>query len=79
MSLDNTIKEIKSLAEENGFKPSQMALSYVNSRPFLTSNIVGATNLKQLKENIDSVDIKLNEKIIEKIEEIHKINPNPAP
>ena len=67
------------LAEENGFKPSQMALSYVNSRPFLTSNIVGATNLKQLKENIDSVDIKLNEKIIEKIEEIHKINPNPAP
>ena len=56
-----------------------MALSYVNSRAFLTSNIVGATNLKQLKENIDSVDIKLNEKIIEKIEEIHKINPNPAP
>ena len=67
------------LAEENGFKPSQMALSYVNSRPFLTSNIIGATNLKQLKENVDSVDIKLNEKIIEKIEEIHKINPNPAP
>ena len=59
--------------------PAQMALAYINTKPFLTSNIIGATNLDQLKENIESIDINLDEKIIEKIEGIHKENPNPCP
>ena len=56
-----------------------MALAYVNTRAFLTSNIIGATNLEQLKENIESINIKLSQEVIEKIEEIHKKNPNPSP
>jgi aryl-alcohol dehydrogenase-like predicted oxidoreductase len=56
-----------------------MALAFVNSRPFTTSNIIGATTMEQLKENIGSVDIDLNEKIIEKINLIHANNPNPTP
>ena len=58
---------------------TQMALAFVNSRPFVTSNIIGATTMEQLKENIDSVDIKLSNEIIEKINLIHANNPNPTP
>ena len=56
-----------------------MALAYINSKPFVTSNIIGATTIDQLKENIKSVNVKLDKKVIEKIEEVHKQNPNPSP
>ena len=67
------------LAKDNGMSLTQMALAFVNSRPFVTSNIIGATTMEQLKENIDSVDIKLSNEIIEKINLIHANNPNPTP
>ena len=57
----------------------QLAQAFVNSRPFVTSNIIGATNMEQLKENIESVKIDLSEEIIEKINLIHNNNPNPSP
>jgi aryl-alcohol dehydrogenase-like predicted oxidoreductase len=56
-----------------------MALAFVNSRQFLTSNIIGATNLEQLKENIDSSKIKLNSDILDEIDKIHEENPFPCP
>jgi len=67
------------LAKENGLDPSQMALSYVSSRPFLTSNIIGATSMEQLKTDIESINIELSKEIINQIECIHEKNPNPAP
>ena len=57
----------------------QLAQSFVNSRPFVTSNIIGATTMEQLKENIDSINIELSDEIIEKINQIHNNNPNPSP
>ena len=51
----------------------------MNSRPFVTSNIIGATTMEQLKENIGSVDVDLDPKIIEQINLIHANNPNPTP
>jgi len=57
----------------------QLAQSFVNSRPFVTSNIIGATTMDQLKENIGSINIELTEEIFEKINIIHNNNPNPAP
>ena len=56
-----------------------MALAFVNSQPFVTSNIIGATTIEQLKENIESVDVILSEEIIEEINQIHNCQPNPAP
>jgi aryl-alcohol dehydrogenase-like predicted oxidoreductase len=56
-----------------------MALSFVNSRPFVTSNIIGATKLNQLKENIESINIDLSEDALKEINEVHKLIPNPAP
>jgi aryl-alcohol dehydrogenase-like predicted oxidoreductase len=58
---------------------TQMSLAFVNSRPFITSNIIGATTMEQLKENIGTADIGLNEEIVEKINLIHSNNPNPTP
>ena len=67
------------LAKENGLTLAQMSLAFVNSRPFMTSNIIGATTMEQLKENIGTADIDLNDEIIEKINLIHSNNPNPTP
>ncbi|MBB5393472.1 MULTISPECIES: NADP(H)-dependent aldo-keto reductase [unclassified Herbaspirillum] len=67
------------LARQHGLDPAQMALAYVNSRPFLSSNIIGATTLEQLRSNLDSVEVKLNDEVIAGIEAIHKGQPNPAP
>ena len=51
----------------------------MNSRDFVTSNIIGATTMEQLKENIESVDVDLGEEIIEEINQVHEGQPNPAP
>ena len=67
------------LAKKNGLSLTQLALAFVNSRPFVTSNIIGATTMEQLKENIGSVNVNLDEKIIEEINLIHAGNPNPTP
>ncbi|MGI9548132.1 MAG: NADP(H)-dependent aldo-keto reductase [Flavobacteriaceae bacterium] len=72
-------QEYSDLAKEHGLSLSQMALSFVNSRPFLTSNIIGATTMDQLKENIRSIDIELDEEILKGIDDIHSQIPNPAP
>ena len=68
-----------SLAQQHQLDPAQMALAYVNSRQFLTSTIIGATNLEQLKKNIESVDMKLPDTVLEAIENIHLEHPNPSP
>lgn len=67
------------LAKEYNLDPSQMALAFVNSRRFVTSNIIGATNLDQLKSNIESIDITLSDDILSKLEDIHKQHPYPCP
>ena len=67
------------LAREYGLDPSQMALAYVTTRPFVLSNIIGATSLEQLSDNIDSMEMRLPDELIEKIDAIHLNHPNPAP
>jgi len=67
------------LAQKNGLSLAQMALAYINTQPFLTSNIVGATSLVQLEENIGSIDVDLSEEVLKGIQEIHLQHPNPAP
>ncbi len=72
-------EEYYKLAKENNISMAQLAQSFVNSRPFVTSNIIGATTMDQLKENIDSVNIELTNEIVDKIDKIHNNNPNPSP
>ncbi|MFM0492442.1 NADP(H)-dependent aldo-keto reductase [Paraburkholderia caledonica] len=67
------------LAKRHRMSPAQLALAFVNSRPFVTSNLIGATSLDQLKENIASVDVKLSQDVLEEIDALHQLQPNPAP
>lgn len=72
-------KKYAELAKEHGLSLAQMALAFVNTRPFVTSNIIGATSMEQLKENIESIEVNLSDEVLEGIEVIHKAIPNPAP
>jgi aryl-alcohol dehydrogenase-like predicted oxidoreductase len=67
------------LARKHGLDPAQMALGFVTSRPFVTSNIIGATTLAQLKTDIEGGLLKLPHAVLEDIEEIHLTFPNPCP
>lgn len=72
-------EEYYKIAEEFGFSLTQMALAFVTDRPFVTSNIIGATSLAQLEENIASIDLTLSKEVLKAIEKVQESIPNPAP
>ncbi len=67
------------LAQDNNLHPAEMALAFVQRQPFVTSTIIGATTMEQLKQNIASHNIILTDEILKGILQIHQIHPNPAP
>ncbi|BAU15313.1 aldo/keto reductase [Leptolyngbya sp. NIES-3755] len=67
------------VARQHNLSPTALALAFVRSRWFVSSTIIGATKLEQLRENIDSVDIELTQEILKDIEEVYTQYPNPAP
>ena len=67
------------LAHEHGLQPAQMALAFVTSQPFVTSNIIGATSLDQLNMNLQSRSLQLSPELLQAIEALHRQQPNPAP
>lgn len=67
------------IARDAGLDPSQMALAFVNQQPFVTSNIIGATTLAQLKTNIESINVKLPSDVLNAINAVHTDIPNPCP
>lgn len=74
----NATKKYLQIAEAHDMTLAEMSLAFVTQQPFLTSNIIGATSLVQLKENINSVNIHLNDEVLKKINEVHSEIPNPA-
>ena len=69
----------KKIADKHNLSLTELSLSFVSNRPFVTSNIIGATNMNQLKENIESINIKLTDDIISEVNFVQEIYPNPAP
>jgi len=67
------------LAKKHGLDPAQMAISYAVSRPFVTSAIIGATTMDQLKSDIDAAELELSGQVLEDIDQIHLDYPNPCP
>ena len=67
------------IAREADLDPAQMAIAFVASRPFVTSTIIGATTLEQLRRDIDASTLVLDPAIVEKIEAVHLANANPCP
>jgi aryl-alcohol dehydrogenase-like predicted oxidoreductase len=76
---DTAAKAYVDIAEEAGLLPAQVALAFINQQPFVTSNIIGATTIPQLKENIQSIAITLDASLLEAIEAVHKLQSNPCP
>lgn len=72
-------REYVDLAHAFSLDPAQMALAFINSRPFVASNIIGATTLEQLTSNIASIEITLPSELLKRIEEISLKYSNPCP
>jgi len=72
-------KEYVRIAMEAGLTPATMALAFARTRWFTGSVIIGATNQDQLKENLDSAEVVLSADVLERIEQVHSLYPNPAP
>ena len=75
--IQDTVELYVNLAKKHGLNPAQMALAFVNSREFVTSTIIGATSLEQVKTDIASVDITIPDEVLEEIQKIHVQHPNP--
>ncbi|GHB07312.1 NADP(H)-dependent aldo-keto reductase [Modicisalibacter luteus] len=67
------------IARRHELDPAQMALAFVNSRPFLTSNIIGATTMEQLESNLASENLSLDQTVLEEIDAVHRRLSNPSP
>lgn len=71
------VEEYMNIADKHGLDVNQMALSFVNSRRFVTANIIGATSMEQLKTNIDSINVKLSHDVLDDIEKVRRKHPMP--
>lgn len=76
---ENAVLEYQKIALKYDLNLTQMAINFVTKQNFVTSNIIGATSIDQLEENIDSINCDLNEEVIKEIEKIHKIYTYPCP
>lgn len=76
---EQTTQDYADLAQAVGLDLAQMALAFINSRSFITSNIIGATNMEQLRSNIASASLELDSEVIKAINAIHEQQPNPCP
>jgi len=76
---DRAVTEYVALARRLGLDPAQMALAYVQSRPFVASTIIGATTMEQLRSNLASAQLKLGEEALQGIEAIHRRYTIPCP
>ena len=65
------------LAGEHDLDPAELALAFVNSREFVTGNILGATSLAQLKVDIGSIDVELSDDVLSEVERLHSQMPSP--
>ena len=74
---DAAIERYIDLAKDHGLDVCQMALAFVNSRPFLTSTLIGATTMEQLKTNIASIDLTLSDEVLKQIEAVRRDYPMP--
>ncbi|WP_288955374.1 aldo/keto reductase [uncultured Polaribacter sp.] len=75
----SAVRKYEAIAKKNRISLSELSLAFINQLPFVTSNIIGATKMDQLRENIGSIHINLSDETLKEIEAIHTEIPNPAP
>lgn len=74
---NDAVKSYIGVAKKHGLDVCQMALAFVNQKPFVTSTLIGATTMEQLKTNIDSIRLKLSNDVLADIESVRRLNPVP--
>ncbi len=79
ITVDGAVEAYVALASEHGLDPSAMALAFVNDRPFVCSNIIGATTLQQLETDISSDSLTLSAEVLRAIDEIGEVYNSPCP
>jgi aryl-alcohol dehydrogenase-like predicted oxidoreductase len=67
------------IAIKNGLTLTELSLAFVNQQAFVSSTIIGATTMEQLKENIATIDVVLSDEILMEINEVQATIPDPAP
>ncbi|HEY8213812.1 MAG TPA: aldo/keto reductase [Methylocystis sp.] len=77
--VEQAIDAYLALAQDIGADPAQLAIAFVTSRPFVTSNIIGATTMEQLKTDLASMAFRITPEIERRIDAIHALHSNPAP
>ncbi|OUJ11354.1 aldo/keto reductase [Acetobacter okinawensis] len=77
--VDDAIRAYHALAQAEGLSPTQLAIAFVTSRPFVTSNIIGATSLEQLEVILGAQELVVTPELEAKINAIHQVHSNPAP
>lgn len=78
-NLSEAVQEYVNLAHKHGLTPAQLALAFARSRWFVTSTLIGATTMEQLKENLSSLSVTLDETVLAEIDAVHQRYPNPTP
>ena len=73
------VERYAQIADEAGLSLTTLSLAFVNDRPFVASNIIGATTLEQLAENIASADVTLSQDVLDAIDAVHAEISNPCP
>jgi aryl-alcohol dehydrogenase-like predicted oxidoreductase len=73
------IDKYSDISKKFGLNFAQMSIKFCEIQPFMTSVIIGATTMEQLKINIESVNVNLSDEIIKDINNIQKLYPNPCP
>lgn len=76
---ESAVKAYANLAEAHGMSLVHLALAFVNTRPFVTSNIIGATSMAQLKENVESASVTLDDEVLQELESLHEQHTYPCP
>lgn len=77
--VDGAVNRYIQIAKQHDLDPAQMALAFIQKQPFLTSNIIGATTMAQLKANLQATTLELDDAVMQAIEQVHQDQPNPAP
>ena len=78
-NVDKVVEEYFKISKKYDLDISQMSIKFCEVQDFMTSVIIGATTMEQLKTDIESVKVKLDENVIKEINEIQKVYPNPCP
>lgn len=72
-------KLYQEIARKNGLSLTELSLAFIEQQPFVTSTIIGATTMEQLKENINTIQVSLSDEILKAIDEVQAVIPDPAP